>query len=126
MVDGVIPSWARAGFSDPNPRMRFEVGRRGETVALLWAYPLLSPPPTTHSNKILWVSHTPTNGSALLITAQRMTGAKPVGGAVHRQVVGGPGPSIINLPVTGCWRLDLSWSGQRDSLDIDYVGNQAT
>jgi hypothetical protein len=105
--------------------MRFEVGRRGEIVALLFAYPLLSPPPATHNNKILWVSRAPTNGSALLISAQRMTGSKPVGRAMHRQVAGGPGPSIINLPVAGCWRLDLHWSGQRDSLDIDYVANHA-
>jgi hypothetical protein len=106
--------------------MPFEIGRRGEIVALLWADPLLAPPPTTHNNKILWVSQMPTNGSALLISAQRMTGAKPVGGAVHRQVAGGPGPSIINLPVAGCWRLDLHWSGQSDSLDVDYVPNRAT
>jgi hypothetical protein len=106
--------------------MDFEIGRHGEVVALLWAYPLLSPPPTTHNNKILWVSRLTTNGSTLLISAQRMTGSKPVGQAVHRQVAGGPGPSIIDLPMAGCWRLDLQWSGQRDSLDLDYVGNHAT
>ena len=65
VVDSAIPSWARGGFSDPNRHMHFEVGRGGKIVALLWAYPLLSPPPTTHDNKILWVSHIQTNGSTL-------------------------------------------------------------
>lgn len=126
VVVSAIPSWARGGFSDPNRHMHFEVGRDGKIVALLWAYPLLSPPPTTHNNKILWVSHIQTNGSALQIGAQRMTGSKPVGPAVYRHVAGGPGPSIIDLPVSGCWRLDLRWSGQRDSLDLDYAANHGT
>ena len=32
IVDGAIPSWARGGFSDPNPHMHFEVGRLGKIV----------------------------------------------------------------------------------------------
>jgi len=30
---------------------------------------------------------------------------------VNRLVRGGPGPSIINLPTAGCWRLALRWAG---------------
>ncbi len=101
--------------------MHYELGNQGEVVALLWAYPLLSPAPTTHNNKILWVSRVTDNGSALLISAQRMVGTEAVGAAVQRQVVGGPGPSIINLPRAGCWRFHLRWSGHRDTLDLDYV-----
>jgi hypothetical protein len=124
VVDGVLPSWARAGFSDPRPVMHYELASHGDVVAILWAYPLLSPPPTTHNNKILWVSRVPTNGSPLLISAQRMIGSEAVRPAVPRQVVGGPGPSIINLPLAGCWRLDLRWSGHSDTVDLDYVANR--
>jgi hypothetical protein len=37
-----------------------------------------------------------------------------------RVVPGGPGPSIVNLPQAGCWRLTLAWSGQTDTLDLAY------
>ena len=121
VVNGVIPSWARAGFSSPKPTMNYELGQHGRIVALLWAYPLLYPPPTTHNNKILWVSKVPAGGPPLIIAAQRVAGRKPVGRAVHLQVPGGPGPSIINLPAAGCWHLSLTWSGRSDTLDLDYL-----
>jgi hypothetical protein len=92
---GVLPQWARGGFSDPMPRMPYELGRAGNIAALVWGFPLLSPPPRTHNNKILWVSRVATR----------------------------PGSSIINLPASGCWRLTLHWSGRVDSLDLDYVAN---
>jgi hypothetical protein len=123
-IDGVIPPWARAGFSETRPVMHYELADQGDVVAILWAYPLLSPPPKTHNNKILWVSRVPTNGSNLLISAQRMVGSEGVGPAVQRQVAGGPGPSIINLPLAGCWRLRLRWSGHVDTMDLDYVQNR--
>jgi len=124
VVDGVLPAWARSGFSDPKPRMPYEVGGHGEIAAIFWGFPLLAPPPRTHNNKILWVSKAPpTKSSALQITAQRMMGSRKLGLAVHREVTGGPGPSIINLPAAGCWRLGLHWSGHSDSLDLSYLPN---
>jgi len=126
VVDGVLPSWARAGFSESKPRMRYELGTDHEIAAILWADPLLVPPSAMYNNKILWVSHVSTNGSPLLMSAQRMNGSQPIGHAIRRQVMGGPGPSIINLPAAGCWRFNLRWSGHRDLLDVDYVANPAT
>ena len=120
----VLPQWARGGFSDPKPRMSYELGRAGNIAALVWGFPLLSPPPRTHNNKILWVSRVATEpASNLRIAAQRMRGTQPVGAPVSRTVAGGPGPSIINLPASGCWRLTLHWSGRVDSLDLDYAAN---
>ena len=121
---GVLPQWARTGFSDPKPRMPYELGRFGDIAALVFGFPLLSPPPRMHNNKILWVSRvTSQPGSDLRIAAQRMQGTHPLGEPVSRTVTGGPGPSIINLPASGCWRLTLRWSGRVDSLDLDYVAN---
>jgi hypothetical protein len=123
---GVLPQWARGGFSDPKPRMPYELGRDGDIAALVWGFPLLSPHPRDHNNKILWVSRVTTQpGSNLRIAAQRMRGSRRVGAPVSRTVMGGPGPSIINLPASGCWRLTLRWSGRVDSLDLDYVANAA-
>ena len=122
---GVLPVWARAGFSDPRPRMPYSVGRDGKIAALLWANPLLSPPSKNHNNKILWVSRESTvPGSDLEISAQRMIGSKPFGAPVARRVMGGPGPSIINLPSAGCWRFRLRWSGRTDTIDLRYVANR--
>jgi hypothetical protein len=117
---GVLPVWARGGFSDPKPRIPHVLGRSQRIVAILFGYPLRSPPRAGRSNKILWVSRTTPNASALRIRAQRMNGSSPVGAPVARKVAGGPGPSIINLPSAGCWRLALRWSGQTDTLDLQY------
>jgi len=119
---GVLPEWARAGFRDPNPQMPYVLGRADHIAGILFGNPLRSPPRKGRNNKILWVSHVPTApGSDLRISAQRMTGSDPVGSPVNRKVIGGPGPSIIDLPSAGCWRLSLRWSGQSDTLDLRYV-----
>jgi hypothetical protein len=118
---GVLPVWARAGFSEARPRMRYELGRSGRIAMIQWG-PLNSPPAVTHNNKILWVSRVATHpGSSLRILAQRMTGTRRDGAPVRRAVQGGPGPSIINLPAAGCWRLTLRWSGWVDQLDLRYA-----
>jgi hypothetical protein len=67
---GVLPVWARGGFSDPQPRMPYVLGRARKIAAILWADPLQLPPPRDHNNKILWVSHGPSvPGSDLRINA---------------------------------------------------------
>ena len=116
---GVIPAWARGGFNEPKPRMPHVLGRSGRIVALLFAYPLLAPPPRDHNNKILWVARK-NDGSSLRIRAQRMVGSTRVGAPVSRTFRGGPGPSFVNFPKPGCWRLTLRWSDQVDSLDLQY------
>jgi hypothetical protein len=35
--------------------------------------------------------------------------------------MGGPGPSIIDLPRAGCWRFTLHWARSVDELDLAYV-----
>jgi hypothetical protein len=84
-----------------------------------FAYPLLSPPPRDHNNKILWVARR-ANGTALRIRAQRMVGSDRIGAPVSRTIAGGPGPSIVNLPAPGCWRFTLRWASQTDTLDLRY------
>jgi hypothetical protein len=122
VLRGVLPVWARGGFSDAKPRMPHVLGAAGSIVAILWADPLESPAPKDHNNKILWVSRAAANlASDLRIRAQRMSGSRAVGSPVTRRVMGGPGPSIINLPSPGCWRFTLRWSGRVDTLDLQYV-----
>jgi hypothetical protein len=117
----LLPTWARTGFSDPRPHMPFVLGAKGEIGAIVWGNPLLAPPAKDRSNKILWVSHAPLplGGGDLRIRAQQMDGGRAVGSPLTRSVMGGPGPSIIDLPA-GCWHLTLSWSGHTDTMDLRY------
>ena len=116
---GVLPEWARAGFSESAPRAPHVVGRSGEIAAVLFGDPLTAPPRPDRGNKILWVAReTPPLGD-LEIQAQR-----PGGKTVRRVVKRGPGPSIIDLPAPGCWRLTLTWAGHRDTLDLEYHARQ--
>ena len=125
VVRGVLPVWARAGFSEPKPRMPHVFSAAGKLTAILWADPLLSPRPKNHNNKILWVARVAdSSGSDLIISAQRMIGSTDVGSPVARKLIGGPGPSIINMPAAGCWRFTLRWAGQRDSMDLTYAANR--
>lgn len=119
---GVLPSWARAGFSDPRPRMPHALGRSGQIAALVFGDPLSAPPSPTHDNKILWVARTlPRTADDLSIIARRYRSGHPTGASVTRVVARGPGPSVVNLPVAGCWRLDLHWGTHTDTVDLQYV-----
>jgi hypothetical protein len=124
----VLPSWARTGFSEKRPSMPYALGHSGNIVAILWAAhnPLVSPPLKNRNNKILWVARAPLpveKVTTLYISAQRMAGTHKLGSPVSRRVQGGPGPSIIDLPAAGCWRLALHWAGHADSLDVRYAPN---
>jgi hypothetical protein len=117
----LLPPWARTGFSDPKPHMPFVLSAQGKIGAIVWGNPLIAPPDPDRSNKILWVSHTPfkPGGGDLRISAQRIVAGKPVGAPLARSVMGGPGPSLVDLPA-GCWHLNLSWWGQTDTMDLNY------
>jgi len=95
-------------------------------MAIFFVRPLEAPPAKTYNNKILWVARIGTSTATdLRIGAQRMVGARNVGSSVTRVVPGGPGPSIIDLPAAGCWRLALHWAGHSDTLDVRYARNTA-
>lgn len=103
------------------------LGRSRNIVAILWADrdPLVSPPLADRNNKILWVARLPWVSANLWIRAQRMVGTRSVGRPVSRVLRGGPGPSIVDLPAPGCWRLALRWSGRSDSVDLRYAAKRS-
>jgi hypothetical protein len=124
VVYGSLPVWARAGFNPPNTAMPYVLGARGDIVAVLWARhdPLVIPTPPGRNNKILWVSKlSGPVGSNLQITARRLTGGTTVGPVQQRVVVGGPGPSIIDMPAAGCWQFTLRWGRHTDTVDLPYA-----
>ena len=114
--EGVLPEWARTGFSDREPRIAHVIGREGRLAAILFG-PLTAPPRKDEGNKILWVSRVPQNAPSDLRLRVTRVGS---GETVTRTVPGGPGPSGIDLPAPGCWHVDAAWAGQHDELELTY------
>jgi hypothetical protein len=115
VVTGPLPEWARAGFSD-DARMPHVMSHRGEIVAAIFGHPLAVVRPSGSNNKILWVPKTPPPTGDLQIEA-KLDGSYV---SATRTVPGGPGPSIIDLPQPGCWRLTLTWPEHSDTIDLVY------
>jgi hypothetical protein len=117
VVTDALPTWARAGFSGDGSGTPHVFGRSGDILGVVFGAPLKAPPAPDRGNKILWVSRAPLiRGDDLKITA-KLDGSDET---AEREVLGGPGPSIIDLPKAGCWRLTLRWSGHTDTMDLTY------
>jgi hypothetical protein len=114
---GPLPTWARAGFTPPGQSVPHLTGAAGDIVGVVFGDPLEAPPPTDHQNKILWVSRVAAGGDPDLKIRASLGGADLV---VHRRVVGGAGPSVIDMPRAGCWSFQLAWSRFRDRLTVPY------
>ena len=100
--------------------------RSGRIAALLFSFPLEVPRGGRPQNKVLWVPRrTPQEPTSLRVRAQRMTGDRAVGDPVTRVLPDGPGPSTVDLPAAGCWRLRLAWADTSDELDVRYVPNRS-
>jgi hypothetical protein len=112
---GPLPEWARAGFTGDSS-MAHVLGDRGDILAAIFGDPLTANRTDDAANKILWVARSEHDPGDLTITATR-DGTTT---AETRTVAGGPGPSIIDLPAAGCWRLSLVWPGHTDTLDLIY------
>ncbi|MCW2749351.1 MAG: hypothetical protein JWR83_461 [Aeromicrobium sp.] len=113
-----LPTWARGGFTPGDQAIPHVIGARGDMVGVLFGFPLSSPPSAGRSNKILWVSRPLLTTPSDLKIHATLDGTSTV---ADRKVVGGPGPSYVNLPKSGCWTLNLRWSGHVDSVRLKYV-----
>ena len=116
---GALPEWARTGFSPPDQAVRYVIGQHRSIVGVVFGYPLEAPASSGgRNNKILWVSHAARAGAPpdLEIVAHRDGSSQ----TVQRTIIGGPGPSIVDMPEPGCWTFDLTWSGVHDRLAVPY------
>lgn len=113
----VLPLWARAGFSDPEPVIPYARSAGGDIVAVLFGS-LTAPPTPGTGNKVLWVwRQYPPTGGPVRLTA-RLDGTGP---AVTAGLPAPLGPSGVDLPSAGCWRLTITWPGGQDSVDLDVA-----
>ncbi|WP_236050185.1 hypothetical protein [Paractinoplanes ovalisporus] len=117
MRTDALPEWARAGFSWDGSGTKHVYGAKGDIMAILFGYPLTSPPAPDRGNKILWVAREPIERGGDLEIRAALAGTTVT---AERTVAGGPGPSIIDLPRPGCWHLTLTWADGADSLDLTY------
>jgi hypothetical protein len=113
VVTGVLPVWARTGFSDPEPVMPYVTSASGNIVAIIWE-PLTGPPRDDSGDKVLWAWRTPVNGGSQAVA--RLNGTGP---AVTFVDPGVGGPSSVSLPSPGCWRVSITWSGGSDTIDLE-------
>ncbi|MBL7255753.1 hypothetical protein [Paractinoplanes lichenicola] len=111
-----LPEWARAGFNWDGSGIKHVYGAKGEILAVLFGYPLSSPPGPDRGNKILWVARDQYEHGDLTITAELAGGTA----RAEQKVSGGPGPSIVDLPQPGCWHVTLTWPGHTDTMDLTY------
>ena len=116
----VLPEWARTGFSGDAPVATFARSTDGDLVAVLFRQPLTSPPPQDGANKVLWIPRVPL-GPDGAITRARLGGTGP---AVPVDVPAGLGPSSVDLPSPGCWRVEVSWAGRIRTVDLEVAAGE--
>lgn len=113
-----LPTWARSGFSDDGSGVAHVFSEQGDILAVLFDYPLVASPDPNVANKILWVSRLSQQPMQPLTIEAVLDGTTT---SVVREIPGGPGPSSVNLPAAGCWRLTLRWSGHTDAMTLRFT-----
>jgi hypothetical protein len=123
VVQGGIPAWLDEAGSHNNPSfLPYAVASPPQAAGFIFGYPLRAGAPEDPANKILWVVGQPRNGSPLVIAAHPVSAASPSVTQTFPDNAS-PGeiyPSIFNVPMAGCWHLDLSWSGHKASVELLY------
>jgi hypothetical protein len=114
---GRLPEWARAGFGSPDPGLPMTYSDKGLVLAIVFGTPLTAPPTAGHNNKILWAAKVGGPGD-FVIDAWPVNSPDSV---VRINAGPAPGPSIVDLPRAGCWRMKLSWGGYTDMITLPYV-----
>ena len=112
LTNAPLPTWARGGFSPDSYRTPHVVGKQGLIVAIPFIRLRVHQPPDA-GNKVLWVSKA---GYGPLRIEARLEGTS----RTVVRTLPNPGPSYVDMPAAGCWRMNLSWSGRHDSVALRY------
>lgn len=114
---GSGPIWA--SHSNPPSSTWYVVGAHQTATAFIFGFPLRAGHPGQTQNKILWILRAP--GTALTIRATPLHATRPVVTATLHDSAGPETyPSYVNVPVAGCWHVNLRWAGHTDSVDLPY------
>lgn len=107
-----LPTWARTGFTPRGFHWPHVVSDHGQIIAVLFGPLRVHQPAGTH-NKVLWVAKT--GYGPLHIRAQLEGTSRTV-----TRTLADIGPSYVNMPAAGCWRMSLSWSPYHDTIALRY------
>ncbi len=113
----VLPQWAGAVMSTPSAPRAHLTGSQGRIVAVPFGWPLQGGAKSDpdRANKILWIARSSGSGPLRIKAVDQKSGME-----VTRVLTDGPGPSYVTMPRPGCWKFNLSWSGQTDHLFVRY------
>ena len=115
---GPLPEWARGGFTGDGSGMPFVRSDGGRMVAILFNHPLTAPPAEGTGNKILWVARADGYAADGFWFEARLEGTDR---RLRVDVAPAPGPSGVDLPAAGCWRLVLHWgTSYTDTISLAY------
>jgi hypothetical protein len=121
LTDAEPPGWAQGGWTHVTETpwgVPWALGTGGNAVGFLFARQLVagsSPRVDGTNNKVLWVAKG--NPSNFVVEAI------PPGGTEATVTVNG-GPSIMDLPSSGCWNFRLSWgqpTAVRSTINLDVL-----
>jgi hypothetical protein len=113
-----LPVWARGGFNGDGSGTPHVISENGDLIAILFDYPPSSSSDPQEGTKILWKSRPQQQPMQPLQIEATLAGTST---PVMRQIREGAGPSRVQLPAAGCWRLVLSWSGHQDRMTLQFV-----
>jgi hypothetical protein len=122
VVKGGAPAWMREleGTSTYTDVVPYALGSPPTAAAVVFGYPLRSGHPQNPSNKILWLVSLPPRAGSLDITAHPIGAATPSVSQSAAFLPSGDIPSTIDMPQSGCWHFDLSWSGHHSAIELQY------
>ena len=129
-----LPAWTKS--ANPPIASGHVLSSDGNVAAVIWPKTLRAGFMSllehnsrfTLPNKILWIVRQPRDGKPLEVTAT-MPGTNQH--AVHFTFPAdsSPGeiyPSIVNVPVPGCWHFALSWNGHHSAINLEYGVSERT
>jgi hypothetical protein len=121
---GGVPGWVDVAGAHNNPDgLPYVIADPADAAGFLFGYPLRAGHPTDSTNKILWVVRLPRDGAPLQITGHPAGATKPTI-SVTQPANSSPGeiyPSIVDVPIAGCWHLDLRWAGHAAGVELLYL-----
>ena len=112
------PAWTRVS-QVPEPPFPYAIASGAPVAAVFFSYPLRADLAPRTRNKILWVVGLRPKADVLVISARSAT--TPSRRLQVRAEVGGSGRvqrSLLQFPVSGCWRLMLRWEDHVGRLDV--------
>jgi hypothetical protein len=117
------PSWVPG----PPKGLRYAEDPNGVVAAFLFRDPLTAGSPTNPSNKILWALRPSLTGSVVTLTVQPANpeSHSPSFSPIIQQLSPVDPrwayPSIVDVPVAGCWRFSFRWDKGEAILYLPYV-----